>query len=335
MSASSDLKSRPASEVKLERPPDDGITAVQFSPSSSRHLLASSWDCSVRLYDVHANSVQTMYSHAAAVLTCCFKDATHAISAGLDNTLKLCDLSSGSESVLGQHGAPVRCVEYADECSLVVSGGWDEQLMLWDPRSNTPCTGSYQLPHRCYALSTSGWRAVVGTAGRKVFVWDLRNMSHPVQKKDSSLKYQTRCIKCFANRQGYVLSSIEGRVAVEYFDLSEDVQKKKYAFKCHRIKEAGMEYVYPVNAVDFHRQHNTFATGGSDGFVNVWDGVNKKRLCQLRRYHTSIASLAFSVDGTLLAIAVSYQYEQKQHPDPLPANEIFIRHLTDHEIKPK
>ena len=28
-------------------------------------------------------------------------------------------------------------------------------------------------------------------------------------------------------------------------------------------------------------RHNTFATGGSDGFVNIWDGFNKKRLCQV------------------------------------------------------
>ena len=51
---------------------------------------------------------------------------------------------------------------------------------------------------------------------------------------------------------GYVLSSIEGRVAVEYFDPSPEVQKTKYAFKCHRIKEDGMELIYPVNAISFH-----------------------------------------------------------------------------------
>lgn len=51
---------------------------------------------------------------------------------------------------------------------------------------------------------------------------------------------------------GYVLSSIEGRVAVEYFDPSPEVQKRKYAFKCHRIKEEGMENIYPVNAISFH-----------------------------------------------------------------------------------
>lgn len=61
--------------------------------------------------------------------------------------------------------------------------------------------------------------------------------------------------------QGYVLSSIEGRVAVEYLDPSQEVQKKKYAFKCHRLKEDGIEHVYPVNAISFHSVHNTFATG--------------------------------------------------------------------------
>jgi cell cycle arrest protein BUB3 len=37
----------------------------------------------------------------------------------------------------------------------------------------------------------------------------------------------------------------------------------------------------------------TFATGGCDGIVNLWDGENKKRLSQLPPYPTSIASLAF------------------------------------------
>lgn len=34
--------------------------------------------------------------------------------------------------------------------------------------------------------------------------------------------------------------------------------------------------IYPVNAISFHSGYNTFATGGSDGFVNIWDGFNKK-----------------------------------------------------------
>ncbi len=53
---------------------------------------------------------------------------------------------------------------------------------------------------------------MVGTALRKVSIWDLRKFSSqtPIENRESNLKYQTRCIRCFPNRQGYVLSSIEG-----------------------------------------------------------------------------------------------------------------------------
>ena len=60
-------------------------------------------------------------------------------------------------------------------------------------------------------MSLCGDKLIVGTAGRRVLVWDLRNMGYVQQRRESSLKYQTRCIRCFPNKQGYVLSSIEGR----------------------------------------------------------------------------------------------------------------------------
>lgn len=107
-------------------------------------------------------------------------------------------------------------------------------------------------------MSTCGEKLVVGTAGRKILVWDLRNMAYVNQRRDSSLKYQTRAIRCFPNKQGFVLSSIEGRVAVEYLDTSSEVQKKKYAFKCHRIKEDGLERIYPVNAIRFLTKNTSF-----------------------------------------------------------------------------
>ena len=51
-------------------------------------------------------------------------------------------------------------------------------------------------------MSLSGERLVVGTSNRKILVWDLRNMQFAEQRRQSSLKYQTRCIQCFPNRQG-------------------------------------------------------------------------------------------------------------------------------------
>ncbi|KAK6185395.1 hypothetical protein SNE40_007640 [Patella caerulea] len=321
------------SEFKIKEPPSDGITATKFGPTSSQFLLVSSWDTTVRLYDVIANNQRMIYNHSDPVLDCCFQDSVHSFSGGVDNTLKMYDFNTQSETIVGTHDKPIRCVEYGADVNVVVTGSWDSTVKLWDPR--TPCcAGSFTQPDKVYTLSVAGDRLIVGTAGRRVLVWDLRNMGYVQQRKESSLKYQTRCIRCFPNKQGYVLSSVEGRVAVEYLDPSPEIQKKKYAFKCHRIKENGVESIYPVNAIAFHNQYNTFATGGSDGFVNIWDGFNKKRLCQFHKYPTSISSLAFSNDGSVLAIASSYMFEKGQL-DETPEDEIFIRNVSDQETKPK
>ncbi len=51
---------------------------------------------------------------------------------------------------------------------------------------------------------------------------------------------------------GFAISSVEGRIALEYFDPSPAVQNMKYAFKCHRQSKDGIDYVWPVNALAFH-----------------------------------------------------------------------------------
>uniref|UniRef100_A0A673N3V2 Mitotic checkpoint protein BUB3-like n=1 Tax=Sinocyclocheilus rhinocerous TaxID=307959 RepID=A0A673N3V2_9TELE len=83
-----------ANEFKLTQGPEDSVSAVKFSPSSAQFLLVSSWDCTVRLFDVSANSMRMKYQHLAPVLDCAFYDPAHAWSGGLDNQLKTHDLNT-------------------------------------------------------------------------------------------------------------------------------------------------------------------------------------------------------------------------------------------------
>lgn len=85
----------------------------------------------------------------------------------------------------------------------------DGSVKSWDARSKAS-VGTHPQGDYVYTMALNEEKLVVGTAGRKTLVWDLRNMSTALQRRESSLKYQTRCIKCFPSRQGYVLSSIEG-----------------------------------------------------------------------------------------------------------------------------
>jgi len=228
---------------------------------------------------------------------------------------------------------PIKCVEFSSTINAVFTGSWDATVKLWDPRADKGCMGTYSLPDKVFTMDLLNDKLVVGTAGRHVYIYDIRFMDEPQQRRESSLKYQTRCIKSFPDGTGYTVSSIEGRVAMEYFDPNPEVQARKYAFKCHRVQQNGEDTVYPVNSISFHQGYGTFATGGCDGMVNIWDGQSRKRLCQFHKFPTSISSVCFSEDGSYIAIASSYTFEEgeKDHPQ----DQIFIRKITDQEVKPK
>lgn len=152
-------------------------------------------------------------------------------------------------------------MEVAAKVNGILTGSWDKTIKLWDIREKE-CIGTYeQCNGKVYSMSVIDEKIAVATSERKVIIWDLRNMHQYLIRRESSLKYQTRAIKISPNKEGYVMSSIEGRVAVEYFDPDTEVQKRKFAFKCHRMKENNIEHIHPVNTISFHNGYNTFATG--------------------------------------------------------------------------
>ncbi len=53
-----------------------------------------------------------------------------------------------------------------------------------------------------------------------------------------------------------------------------------------------------------------FASAGSDGIVSIWDPKAKKRLRQLNKFNNPVSSVAFSCDGSRLAIASSYTWDE-------------------------
>lgn len=149
----------------------------------------------------------------------------------------------------------------------------------------------------------------------------------------------TRAVACMPNDAGYASSSIEGRVAVEWFDPSPESQARKYAFKCHRQPSPdgdGTDFVYPVNALAFHPVHGSFASGGGDGVVALWDAVAKRRIRQYQNYNLSISALAFSSDGRYLAVAVCPVFENGQEDYTGEGQtKLYIRELSDSDAKGK
>ena len=239
-------------QFELADPPQDGITALSFSPTVPQSLLASSWDGTVRLYDTSGNRLVGTIEHQGPVLDVRFAGSAQAVSGGLDGSVNMIDIAEARVTqVLGTHDDAVKAVVHVADVGAVVSGSWDKTLRVWDARGGAATLAArLDMPDKVYTMDASNNRLVVGTANRHVLVFDVRNLSAPIQRRESALKFQTRCIRCFPTNDGFAISTIEGRVAVEYFEQED--QAKKFAFKCHRVKNDSGEIVYPVNALAFH-----------------------------------------------------------------------------------
>lgn len=363
-------------QQELSSPPEDAISAVKFAPGSSTRLLVSSWDRNVYLYDTSdgpEGRLISKFEHRAPVLDVCWgKDDNEAFSAGLDcdvrrfvqelylaarrHELTMClrriNLETGEHSVLSSHDAGVKSVVYSPENKILISGSWDQTLHIHFPQDPSHTPSTVPLPEKPFSLSLTETKLVVAMAARAVNIYELKSLAtlasqasqdppntlevEPWQRRESSMKFMTRAVACMPNDAGYASSSIEGRVAVEWFDPSQESQARKYAFKCHRQQIDGVDVVYPVNALAFHPVHGTFASGGGDGVVALWDGIAKRRIKQYQKYAASIASLCFSGDGKYLAVGVSPGFEDGQEDIVIQGKvQIWIRELGDDEAKGK
>lgn len=110
------------------------------------------------------------------------------------------------ESIVGQHESTVKSLVYSSKSDLLFSGSWDQTIRVWDLKNSQKPVTTFELPGKCYAMAITpdNNTLVVGTSGRFVYVYDLKNLKL-TQKRESSLKHQTRCIKCFVNKTFFLI----------------------------------------------------------------------------------------------------------------------------------
>jgi cell cycle arrest protein BUB3 len=232
--------------------------------------------------------------------------------------------------------------------AILVSASWDCSLNLHNLKDPSSSPIRIALPGKPHALATSPSKVVVAMTGRVINIYDFGAIAElfstgstdlkPWQQRESSLRYLTRAVACMPNDAGYATSSIEGRVAVEWFEDTAESQARKYAFKCHRqaAPDGDGDIVYPVNSLAFHPVHGTFASGGGDGTVALWDAEAKRRLKQYQKFPNNVAALAFSSDGKYLAVGVCPGFETGQEDyNGSGQTSVLIRELGENEAKGK
>ena len=296
------------------------ISDLQFLPFEN-HLLVSSFNKKLLLYDCSRPQEPGLFSEleldsSILKVACTLNNSVYL--GMLDGSIKQVDFEN--MKILGDWILPA--------CATEVNGGvnnlkeidsgqntlvwstFDHELGLLDTRERKPQFRK-KFDNKIFKVDTTEKYLTVGMSGRQIEIYDHRNMSRPYQVRESGLKFQINDLKNFPNGEGFALSSLDGRVAMEYFDPSPEIQSKKYAFKCHRTfdQENNIDVVHPVNSLSFNKQNNTLFTAGSDGYLCLWNWEKRKRMRQFPRFSDenglpeSILKTNINTDGLLIAIA--------------------------------
>ncbi|KAK1271133.1 Rae1-like protein [Acorus gramineus] len=290
--------------LEFERPIGDEISRIRFSPRSN-NLLISSWDSTLRLYDVDDFVLRMeATSVGAGLLDCCFEDESGAFTVDSEGCVRRYDLHKGIHDIVGQHGQAACCIEHSEETGLIITADIDRNVIPWG-KCMASVSHSHIVDMGVGSMSLCGLFLALAT-GRTVNVLDLRNLNRPVQSNDSSMDYHITCVRSFPNSQGYVVGSVDGRVRLRFFDLLNACEASMCIFRCHPKKIDGDRHLVAVNDIAFHPCNNTFVTGDDEGYAIIWDNSSRKRLLELPKYTRSIGSMSYNHNGQLLAIASGY-----------------------------
>ncbi|XVF03265.1 hypothetical protein REPUB_Repub04eG0246400 [Reevesia pubescens] len=317
--------------LEFNNPIRDAISRIRFAPQSN-NLLISSWDSSLRLYDVECYQLRLEASSEAALLDCCFQEDSVVFSAGSDGSITRYDLLSGTSNRIGNHDDLATCIEYSNETRQVITAGFDKKMIAWDVHAAKPLALLRNLDAEVDSMSLSGFELTIAV-GSSVDIYDLRNLDRSVQSDKSSMDFRVRCVCSIPYSKGYAVGSVDGRVKLEISDPSSS--NMGYIFRCHPKSTDGRNYLVPVNDIAFNPFiSGAFVAGDNEGYVTAWDAKSRRRLFELPRCSNSVASLTYNHEGQLLAVASSYTYKEATEIEKPPQismykmDESYIRSVS-------
>lgn len=315
---------------------NDTVQSLKFIKMNNQNILASGgWDNSIRLFNVqyqlnslnnfnnnnnaksasiNANMIATKQLNNPVLGLCWKPNTSNLLISDCEGGLFNYDIQSNNIIQIGKHNAGCKEITYYNENnnSILISGSWDKYLNFWDFRQPNPIN-SINLQGKIQTVSCSKELLIVGYDALDLAYYDMRKFGLNFQSEitfKSHLKLNTKTVATFPNGDGYVIGSIEGRIAVKYINANKNyrdiksnilIEPKDFGYRSHRI---GSD-IYAVNTIAFNYGYNSsFATGGGDGSFAIWDKDSKLKL-RVGNFEdrAPITALDYNYSGDMLAYA--------------------------------
>jgi len=297
-------------------PPKEGISSIHFNPNDNNIISTTTWFGSLRSYSIINNNCIFEANFEKPVLCSCWLN--NNLVAGLSDGGLF--LSDGTK--VGSHINGVSSIGSFDD-SILYSTSWDGEISAWDVRECKKIFG-IDTEERILAGNHSECNIIACSHKNHTYLLDYRN-PESIIKRVSSLQQQIRCVApSKPEKDSWATASIDGRISIEYFgDIKQQAQR--FAFSGHKVESSERIDVYPINSMCYHPTNGNLFSGCSNGRVICWDLKQKRKVFELpKQYETSISSMDFNSDGSILAVSSSYMWDKGQCEYPNDKLEIIM-----------
>lgn len=298
--------------AEIELQDVDGISCIKINPWNSILLAASTWNGFVDIYNIKTRNRSERTNLKCPQLAVEWISSNNYASGGADGIVYI----NGVQ--IGFHDSPISSLAFSVNNQILASGSYDGVVKFWNSRSNE-CVFKLTTDDKIYCMASAPPNNIVcGCLESRIISLNCKTFGDEIIKTMTH-GYNTRQIT--ACESAIATSVVQGRIAV----VSLNDLSNKYAFKAHlsepkgesnpQMSDISLKCVYPVNALCFQPGTDYLASGGSDGYVHIWNVKIKRKLQTLMDeengapFNTSISSISFSNNGDTLAVAVSYCFE--------------------------
>mgnify|MGYP001264933902 CR=1 FL=1 len=261
------------------------------------------------------------------------------VSGCRNGTIKLWDTENGSlRKTLEEHANRVTSIAISPDWSVMASGSWDNHTMLWDIERNVllktlELTGyvlgvAFSPDGRWLALSTS--EAIIQLRDAKSGEVLQTRALNPSRLNHVSFSPDVRwlasslgdkAIQLWDVQSGNLLNTLEGYTEdVTSITFSPNGQQLAVGYQDGIIQLWDIEnsvmlktlegHTSPVLSIAFSPDGRKLASGAGSGWrpildedttIRVWDAESGELMLTLKGHTSSVYSVAFSSDGSMLA----------------------------------
>ncbi|MFO1170202.1 MAG: serine/threonine-protein kinase [Hyphomicrobiaceae bacterium] len=244
---------------EIERSLIGPLNEVTAIATAEGKLVAARRDGSVDVFDLATGARTSTFNRGDGPVWAVVpgRGEGHYFAAGQDTKIRLASASGRVESVFSGHDNAVYALAYAPERRIIVSGGADKVVKVWDERRHRVLRSLYGHSDdvRAVAIDTRTDLIASGSYDQTIAIWSLGNGQ------------RLRTLSGHASRVVGVAFAPNGRMVAS---ASEDGTAKLWSIDTGDVLATYVGHVGAVRGLAFLAD-GRLATAGDDGTVRVWN----------------------------------------------------------------